>query len=167
VHPLTDKLLKLAAAGAAGKVIELLKSGEAPFDACVDKDGNTAAHVAARYGKLEVLKALAQLTLDVGKPSNIGNTTLHYAAAKGHVRFFRLEIAKKLTAAAAAAFYQLDCVTWLLTEEIVPVHCVNNNGATALHVAAENGQIAVIECVETFQSFPHHSLLQVSSKGWS
>ena len=62
----------------------MLKSGTVEFERCVDKNGNTAAHVAARYGKLQVLQALA-LLYDIGKASYLGNTALHYAAAKGHV----------------------------------------------------------------------------------
>ena len=96
---MSDVLLKLAATGATAKVrfrdrftshtcriIEMLKSGSADFEQCTDKDGNTAAHVAARYGKIDVLRALLDMSFDISKPSFLGNTSLHFAAAKGHVR---------------------------------------------------------------------------------
>ncbi|KAF5345969.1 hypothetical protein D9756_010931 [Leucocoprinus leucothites] len=59
---------------------------------CLDKDGWTALHLAARNGHTEIVKVLAELKADLNLQDKYGETALHLATKNIHA-----EIAKFLT----------------------------------------------------------------------
>jgi ankyrin repeat protein len=79
---------------AAGRVDKIKRLLELGVDArATDLNGNTYYHLAAREGKMEVLKAFVD-DVDMTSVNNDGDTALHLAANSGHVETVKLLLQK-------------------------------------------------------------------------
>jgi ankyrin repeat protein len=89
-----------------------------------DEDGRNPIHIAAAYGRIDLLKAIILLDLefDFCAVDSIGSTALHLAAEAGEAR---------------------TC-GYLIERGKIPINAVNAIGNTALHRAARRGQFDVI-----------------------
>ena len=54
-----------------------------------DPDGNTAAHIAAQEGRLDILHALRDWNVDLSATTNSGLNAAHFAAEYGHLDILR------------------------------------------------------------------------------
>ena len=99
-------LLQVCKEGNVDLARELLSSPSSDLLAC-DKDGNTALHLAANQGHLAVVQELAgRYTTPSAGKNTKGRTPLHLASMRGH------------------------------SSVVETSDCVNNNGDTALNLAA-------------------------------
>ncbi|XP_068761069.1 transient receptor potential cation channel subfamily A member 1-like [Montipora capricornis] len=99
----------------AGADIDAVASGEAGF--------MTPLICTSKFGADEACRLLIQRGAQVLTKSCIGQSPLHYAARKGHLRVVEV----------------------LLTEGEVPVNLEDNDKATPLHAAAQAGKTQVIQ----------------------
>jgi len=122
-----------------------------------DKNGRTALHVAADWGRAECVRELLQAPgIDVNKGDKNGETALHEAAYNGYAECVRkllqaqgidVNKADKYggTALQEAAFMgHAECVRELLKARGIDVNMQSQNGKTALNWAAAYGRA---ECV--------------------
>ncbi|PIN08753.1 26S proteasome regulatory complex, subunit PSMD10 [Handroanthus impetiginosus] len=90
------------------------------------KNGFDAFHIAAKLGKLEVLKVLMEAMPQLLATVDQSNATpLHTAAAQGHV----------------------EVVNFLLERNSSLATIARNNGKTALHASARNGHFEVVRAL--------------------
>jgi ankyrin repeat protein len=115
-------LFEAAALGDVGRIRSILTETPGLIDAH-SRDGWTALHLAAHYGRRPVMEALLHAGADVRALSTnpLGNTALHAALANGQ------------TEAAA-----------MLLESGASIDARDASGHTALHLAAEDGNLAAI-----------------------
>ncbi|KAL6066503.1 Telomerase protein component 1 [Balamuthia mandrillaris] len=110
--------------GFASAVYCLLEHG-ADANRYEQRDGNSAIHIAAEGGHLEIVRMLANKTTNLNKANSFGQAPLHMAANAGH-----------------------QVVLSILLEAGADVNLRNRKryGQTALHFAAAKGHLS---CVET------------------
>jgi ankyrin repeat protein len=115
-------LFEAAALGDAARIRSILAETPELVDAH-SRDGWTALHLAAHYGRRPAMEALLHAGADARALSAnpLGNTALHAALANGQVE--------------AAAF---------LLESGASIDARDAHGHTALHLAAEDGNLAAI-----------------------
>lgn len=86
-----------------------------------DNNGGTALHAAALHGQTESIRVLVEeLGANIAATQHHGVTALHSAAGKGHTQAVRMLVGLGLD-----------------------VNVVEGSGRTALHVAAEYGQVCI------------------------
>ena len=90
-----------------------------------DHDGWTAFHYFAKRGSYELVKAVADLGVDITLKTNLGKNCLHIAADNSRFNLFRMLISK----------HNFDAQ--------LPDH----NGWTALHYFAQNGSYGLVRAV--------------------
>lgn len=123
---------------------------------CADKDGNYAAHWAAKSGNTEMLQLLKEKGANMGvvAKSNTGMTPLHWAASEGKILSLRFLLDIGLNpdqqdSAGCTPFIiasqheQLSAVIFL-AKYGVNVSMVDTNGDTALHWAAYKGNLELV-----------------------
>ncbi|KAK3775055.1 hypothetical protein RRG08_048265 [Elysia crispata] len=87
-----------------------------------NKHGETAVHMAASGGHVEVLKFLVARGVDISIRDKQGDSAVYWAARQGHTEIIRC-----------------------LVDAGVPVNTQNKSGETALHVAARYGHTVTVE----------------------
>ncbi|XP_052798445.1 ankyrin repeat and sterile alpha motif domain-containing protein 1B-like isoform X2 [Mya arenaria] len=98
---------------------------------CVDRNGYTPLHHAAVNGHRDVVEGLLRAGAEPGLQDNAGCTPVHLAAWRGNA-----EIVMQLLNAGTEGEPSV---------EPVQVNKQNNDGATALHSAAQYGHVAAID----------------------
>lgn len=115
-----------------------------------DSCGETALHVAARVGQVEMMKLLAEFAPDrtslLHKKDNSGQIAFHIAAGDGFTEVVRL-LAK------------------LLPDELLDVR--DMAGQTAMHVAAASGQGEMLEELVNLGPSPRSLMMQKDHDGRS
>ena len=119
----------------------------------VDSKGRSVLHYAAEWGQIHMIEMLAEQGLDVNIGDNEGCIPLHDAAARGQLESVRTllrlggrESMTKVAANGGTPLHQAvgkghrDIVSLLLNED-----CPINIVGSALHCAAQYGQIHMIE----------------------
>lgn len=119
--------------------------------------GLTPAHLAAKNGQLDVLRMFLSCEKSLLNMKDlIGNTLLNTAASKGHaelVQFLLQEDADytirnkhgNTLFHSAAQFNRLKVLQTLLESIPEGIDDINNEGNTALHIAAERSYTSIIE----------------------
>ncbi|GFR67449.1 death-associated protein kinase 1 [Elysia marginata] len=87
-----------------------------------NKHGETAVHMAASGGHVEVLKFLVSKGVDISIRDKQGDSAVYWAARQGHTEIIRC-----------------------LVDAGVPINTQNKSGETALHVAARYGHTVTVE----------------------
>lgn len=138
----------LAAACNTGQlevVLELLKNGADPK--IVDRGSWTALHYACTKNSpknSQIVSELIKAGADVGAKTRLGGTPLQLASREGCVETI-LVLLKVQIANYIPVFRCLYRVFFFFFgKSQADVHCVNNDGASSLHSAAEAGHVAAI-----------------------
>ncbi|KAL1541257.1 ankyrin repeat-containing protein-like protein [Salvia divinorum] len=119
-------LYAAAECGHVELVEEMIKHYDAGFATLKAKNGFDAFHIAAKLGKLGVLKVLMEADPQLLATVDQSNTTaLHTAAAQGHV----------------------EVVSFLLESNSSLATIARNNGKTALHSSARYGHTEVVKAI--------------------
>lgn len=148
----------VAAAARSGhrRVVSELLQHEAPV-ASKDNNGQAAIHIAACHGHDKVVRTLLIEGADPDSFDSNGRTPLYLACCHGKVAVARALLAAganvSLRVLKETKYAPLDAasteghtdVMRLLVERGAVVTAVDNKGRTALHFAAEFGQVAAIE----------------------
>ena len=163
---LEELALELAGTGTIDEFQNLLEENKdnTKFIDFKDKYHNTLLHVAALYGRSEIVQILLTETNISILPNGNGFTPLHLAAEKGHGDIVKMLIGvsdnaniTRLANPAAtnkngdnalhlAAFKgSVDVVDILLQNGKIDINVQNNLGDTALHKAAEGRQSKVVK----------------------
>ncbi|EPS38466.1 hypothetical protein H072_7783 [Dactylellina haptotyla CBS 200.50] len=118
-----------------------------------DRDGNSALHVAATNGRVELLDLLLAKGADIAAQNTLERTPLHAAAENGHHEFIKAILShsrdvnladRKCTTALGIASIRGD----LWTVELLLQHGAGisaSRGRSAVSLAAEAGQLEVIK----------------------
>ncbi|MGC2415552.1 MAG: ankyrin repeat domain-containing protein [Stellaceae bacterium] len=117
-----NNVARAAASNDAGKVRELVGSGNSPNE--VDDSGRTGLQIAATNGNLQIAAILIKAEAHLDVKDKLGNTALHYATDRNHV-----EMAQLLLDVGAA------------------VDPENRNGMTPLMIAASRGNAAIVQAL--------------------
>ncbi|KAL4588220.1 hypothetical protein LXL04_001102 [Taraxacum kok-saghyz] len=113
-----DRFLHVAASSNRVDLMEVLCMGYLDIDVdSIDSEGQTALHVAARYGYTEVIQFLITIGSDPDLPDHHGWTPLHCCSIGGHVE---------------AVEFLLNCIRYAK-------YAVTKQGKTAFDLAVENG----------------------------
>lgn len=113
-----DRFLHVAASANRVDLMEVLCMGYLDIDVnSVDSDGQTALHVGANHGYIEVVEFLITLGSDPDLADHNGWTALHYGSNEGHV---------------GAVELLLNCISYVK-------YAVTKEGKTAFDLAVENG----------------------------
>ncbi len=87
------ELVPLNAAAFRGDTVEMRSLIEQGADVNVsDRNGDTALHIASRYGNQAAVKILLPMIHDLNTGNELGYTALHYAAKNGHIEILQLLI---------------------------------------------------------------------------
>lgn len=137
-----------ARAGDAGKVAELISTGE-DVEAKDGINGRTALHEAAFSGSAETVSALLGAGADVDSLSNSGSTPLHLAAEHGHLEAVKVLVEsgaavdhvnyKSMTPLNKAAISGVAAIVKFLIDSGSSVNGVHEDGVTPLYQAAWYG----------------------------
>ena len=117
-------------------------------------DGKTPLHLAARYGRVEVVCVLLEHGASVGAEDNEGKNPLHLAAISGRDKIVRVLLEHRANVSVednqgrtpfhlAAISGSVDTVRVLL-EHGANVGAKDNQGRTPLHVAADGWEVEVV-----------------------
>ena len=137
-------------------IVSLLLNEGCPINV-VNSEGRSVLHFAARFGEIHVMEMLAEQGLDVNIGDDEGWTSLHNAAYCGQLEsvctLLRLGGRGAMTKVAGKHGTPLhqalarghEDIVLLLLNEGCPINVVNSGGISVLHIAAEYGQIHMIE----------------------
>ena len=120
-----------------------------------DHYGETALHLAADWGHLQVLQHLLSSGADVNVKNDYGDTALHVAARGGHLQVVQhllssgadvnvKNVEGNTALHKAAGWGHLQVVQFLLSSG-ADVNMKDNDGYTALHWAADLGHLQVVQ----------------------
>ncbi|XP_065335612.1 serine/threonine-protein phosphatase 6 regulatory ankyrin repeat subunit B-like [Cloeon dipterum] len=105
------------------------------------KRGRTCLHLAAGRGDLEALQTWIELGGDFNVVDEKGMTALHIAAENGHLQFV-----KKFLACATEEVQNQDLGEGFVGSKLKErLNRCDNEGRTALHLAAESGNVDLVE----------------------
>jgi ankyrin repeat protein len=130
----TPWLVAVGAPGAACEAVAEALAGR--VDLCaINRDGYSAAHLAARHGRLSLLRAAVRAGADPWVSSGAGLTPLHMAAQGGHA----------------------GTLFWLFYARrgALPLGARDHSGSTALHYAAASGSGAAVRVLLELGAAPH------------
>ena len=169
-----DTPLHTACAGGSTSVVTYLinaMSKYLPIEdvlRCKGQFGWSPLHLAADYGKLEIIKLLiTKFNSDPLMTNDNGKIALHYAAQQGHLHTVKLFVEQikcnpshmdknKVTSLHLAAWMgRLDIVKYLTLEQRCDPLCTTKRNDTPLHWAAAFGRLEVVKFfVETLHCPP-------------
>ncbi|XP_062537231.1 uncharacterized protein LOC134205710 [Armigeres subalbatus] len=146
--------LLIAASGGHSEIVISLIDAGANIELPEHIFGETAVHVAALYGKVDVLRILIEKKAEIDVRNSFGNTPLYFAASNGHTDVVDLLIEKGAdteltvqsngTAMHAAAFYgEVEVLNALIAKK-ANIHAKDEYGWTPLHTAAERGHLDAV-----------------------
>ncbi|KAJ4364387.1 hypothetical protein N0V83_008980 [Neocucurbitaria cava] len=116
----------------------------------------TALHIAASRGHLDIVKLLGNL-IDINSGSSSKHTPLHLAAASGHtevVKYLSSQDGIKINSEdrwqhtpllLAAAGGHVEVAKYLINQDGVDVNNTSHRGLTLLHFAAQNGHTDMVK----------------------
>ncbi|KAI1094906.1 hypothetical protein F5B19DRAFT_443936 [Rostrohypoxylon terebratum] len=148
--------LAFAAALAKHSVLELLLEYVATVDAEVPELGETALHLAARFGPKDSVSLLLSYNPDVNQPGRNGRSPLYLASRYGHLDI----VACLLDAQAdldqrdnngdtpflvAAAYGKYEVLKFLLRKSTSRLNETNKHGLGPLHLACLNGRKSTVK----------------------
>ncbi len=120
-----------------------------------DRNGDTALHIASRYGNQPAVKILLPMIHDLNTGNEWGYTALHYAAKYDHIEILQWLISNGAdanvsdrngdTALHIASDYGHQAAVKILLPMIHDLNTGNRWGYTALHYAAEYGHIEILQ----------------------
>jgi serine/threonine-protein phosphatase 6 regulatory ankyrin repeat subunit A len=146
--------LYLAALKGAIEAAKLLAWGGANLEARFN--GRTALHAAAMANSTRMVRVLVEAGADIDAYDAEGRNVLHYAAVKGNVEMLRLlkaagswlhtpdKVGQTALHYAAGQSYR-PAVKEVLSWRAVDVNARGNRSMTALHIAAAEGFVHVVE----------------------
>uniref|UniRef100_A0A8C5HPH9 Serine/threonine-protein phosphatase 6 regulatory ankyrin repeat subunit C-like n=1 Tax=Gouania willdenowi TaxID=441366 RepID=A0A8C5HPH9_GOUWI len=135
--------LHLAAASSSGVLcLEMLVSNGADVNIRQNKDGRSALHMAAMYGRFTGSQILIQNGGEVDCVDKKGNTPLHVAARYGQ----ELLVSALLTNEAD----RFSCVFGVVLSTGFDINMLDDHGRTCLHAAASGGNV---ECLNLLLNF--------------
>ncbi|MCE1248630.1 MAG: ankyrin repeat domain-containing protein [Firmicutes bacterium] len=146
-----------AKSGDLAKVKEIL-SKNPELISTQNEDGKTPLHLAAGWGRIEVMKYLISLKVDINIRNKDGGTPLHVAASQGQPEAARLLLKSgadvnavrtvgKATPLHIAALKGHKDVAVILIENGADVNAKMANGATPLRVALARGNNDIAELI--------------------
>lgn len=117
-----------------------------------DQEGKTALHLAAGIGRFSIVKYLVEQGADVHHKDNAHKTPLVYAIEKNHIKVI-VYLSGKVNELSphkankglfsAAKEGDMDALSgYLQTSDI---NALDPDGKTALHIASENGHLAIVK----------------------
>lgn len=127
------------------------------IDRDLARDGDTALHIAARKGYLDIIKELIKTNkCDIDKTNTTGTTALYYAAQHGHDHVIQMlvnagaDINKELEPDHFTAIYGAVCNDHInavkkLIELGADVNIPNTDGDTVLIVASMRGNTEIVQ----------------------
>lgn len=134
-------------------IAELLLKYDVDIDAR-NRLGNSAMHVAARWGQAGSIKLLMDCGIDVTATNSDGRTALHLAAKSREEEIAKMLIASGvdvnvidihgLTALSLAVYYGNTEVSRLLVEKTTDINQQSRSGDTPLSTAASYGREALV-----------------------
>ena len=155
-----DKLMidafHLAAENGHSEIVQLLLEARADTKVVRVDDGSTALHLAAETGRCKVVKLLLAAGAEKDKVRTDGATALHLAAGHDPSKFFESALARAGAIEGGKVRTDEQTVSFMTAEETHKNHygvvnCllwaradkdkVQTDGATALHLAAENNHL--------------------------
>ena len=139
-------------------------------------DGWTALHVAAGYGRVDIVQSLIERNADVNGTLSRGLTPIHQATRNGHGDVVRILLNARntdvntmdsdgWTALHVAAYEGHDkVVQTLLKTKNIDVNAVKKDGKTSLHFAAYQGHKNI---VQTLLKAKNIDVNAMDSDGWT
>lgn len=113
----------------------------------VTKRGRTALHLASEHGHNDVVRMLLDTEgVTVNVAGDDGSTALHLASEHGHKEVVRMILDTQGVSALRLAVLEV-VRTMLDTAESASVNARNDNGWTALHLAASHGHTEVVRMI--------------------
>lgn len=129
------------ASNGCGDILRLLVDSGAGLEE-KDRNGCTALHFAAWYGRTEILKILLEANCNPNEISNEGWTALHYAASEG----------------------KIDVIKMLLATNKIELNQRDKQGYSSVQLACGNGHISAAMCL---LSQPNISVSDKNNLGWT
>lgn len=118
-----DPLLVYAAVEMPALCDALIKRGNIDVDVCFGKKQETALHLAATHGNVELARLLLEHKADIHKKNATGETPLSLTAVNGHVEMAEL----------------------LLSKDAKMIDGVNNKGESVLHLAVKRNKLELVK----------------------
>lgn len=120
-----------------------------------NRHGETAAHVAAGLGQLDILKFLQSKGADLEKPDNHGDSPMYWAARQGQVDIIKYLKEESLVSGdrnkagesylhVAARYGHANAVQYLCSAGL-DVNSQDQHGETALHIAVWHGFPRIVQ----------------------
>ena len=149
-------MLTAAKYGNITHIKKLLQQGM-KVDQTRERNGDTALHVAVRYGQLDTIKFLLKNGADINAQNMYGGKPIHKALRWGHDSVVQLLAKKGADVSILQQFgdTKLHRAARNGHPEIVKLHIDNGDeinktnlfGDTALHRAAWNGHLEIVKCL--------------------
>lgn len=121
----------------------------------------SSLYAAAFNGSLETVAHLLKANADINQPDCLGRTPLQVAAQRGHMMLVQellcnganvnAEDTLGYTPLLTAVYERHSKVVKVLLENNANAQQCSHNGFSALHIAAENGAMATIELILTYE----------------
>lgn len=123
----------------------------------MEKDGQTALHLAGAGGFEYVALALLQHAADVNAQDNRGETALHYAANAGHTETVGVLLTQEHININTQVCSNKNSqnITSFHVGQVDPPSCQDADGVSALHWAALQGHAAVVQLLLQYGAYPN------------
>jgi len=118
----SEDVYNFARDGNEDELITALNQGDNSTNWYRNHHGNTALHIAALQGYMNIVEILLDIGIDINSKNNNGNTALHVAAIHGNMN-----------------------IVEILLDRGADINSKDNDGQTALHEAAANGYTNIVE----------------------
>ena len=137
-------------------VLKLLKERGANIHVQSEMGRNSIMSAATGTGDCDTVRWLIEKGVDVNHCDKNGLTAVHYAAQKGNLDVLKLlkengvnihaqtKMGENSIMAASAGTGDYNTVRWLIEQGVDVNHC-NERGATAVHCASQEGNVAVLK----------------------
>ena len=151
--------LHIAAEEGKLDVLRLLTAGGANLHALIENDTNVIMSALQGTGDCDCLRWLIEQGIDVNQCNKKGMTAIHHAAEKGNLDVLKLLKINRgnihaetknggnsiMSVLRGTGDY--DTLRWLINEKVDMNHC-NKKGLTAVHYAAQKGNLIVLKLLK-------------------